>query len=89
METRRIYMPITLGPDSARLELEYSQKADGVDVLELVRQVRDILLAANLTPLQAQAVLVRAWAQVQTTGMISPLRLASQDQEPSHQIPTR
>lgn len=70
-EDHRSYLPITLDPTAARLELKFCERQRKDDVKELVRKVRDLVLAENLTPLQAQAVLVRAWVQIQTHGMLT------------------
>lgn len=68
----RVYMNIALSQEAAKRELEYARDHDNVQTNSLVREVSEVLLRANLTPLQAQAVLVRAWARVQAKGRISP-----------------
>lgn len=67
----RVYLPIILDSASASLELKFCRKPDKGDVKELVRKVRDLVLAENLTPLQAQAVLVMAWVQIQAHGVLN------------------
>ncbi len=49
------------------------------------KTITDLLLGANLTPLQAQAVLVRAWRNVQVYGRLTPNRQESQDHAPIRQ----
>lgn len=61
----RTFIPITIGIKEAGRTLNRVGKPGRAGAQEIVGEVRDILLGADLTPLQAQAVLVRAWAQVQ------------------------
>lgn len=65
----RVFMPICLSPDSAQRELFFCKRH--IDTAPIVRNVRDLVLAENLTPLQAQAVLVRAWVEIQTAGTLT------------------
>lgn len=67
----RVFMPICLSPDSAQRELSFCKRFSHVDTAPVVRNVRDLVLAENLTPLQAQAVLVRAWVEIQTAGTLT------------------
>lgn len=63
----RPYIPLVYGPREAKAEMEESPN----DVKDLPRQIATRLLGAKLTPLQAQAVLVRAWEIVQREGCLS------------------
>ena len=65
---RRSYLPITFDPAAASLEMKFCERPD---VQKLVRKVRDLMLEESLTPLQAQAVLVRAWVQIQSHGILN------------------
>lgn len=62
----RPYLPIVMNPDQARAELNTAART----AWDLPRQIADQLMEAKLTPLQAQAVLVRAWVRIQQLGTI-------------------
>lgn len=69
METKPIrpYIPLVYGSSEARAELECSPN----EVTSLPSQVANLLLEKRVTPLQAQAVLVRAWEVIQQKGCLS------------------
>lgn len=62
----RAYMPITLSLDEAALEVRNTENGR-----ELADSICAQLLNASVTPLQAQAILVRAWVRVQKNGFLS------------------
>lgn len=62
----RPYLPIVMNPAQARAELDAAART----AWDLPGQIADQLMEAKLTPLQAQAVLVRAWARIQQLGTI-------------------
>lgn len=73
----RQYMPITLTPESALVELDMSaprHSGTGAEFNSAVEQIAECLLSVHPTPLQAQALLVRAWMRVQKQGYLSPFQ---------------
>ena len=62
----RYYIPI--GMDRAQASEEF--KAMDWEARSLASQISEMILDQGLTPLQAQAVLVQAWALVQTQGVL-------------------
>ena len=79
----RYYAPLSMSMEDAGLELKNSP----VGIWHGVDAIKNVILAAKATPLQAQAMLIRAWARVQVEGLIvSPRDLEpSQSQEPQEQ----
>lgn len=74
--------PCTLTTDEANALLAYRYTADGgMDTIhsprELPGKIADIILEAELTPLQAQAALVAAWGRILKSGRISRPRQKS------------
>lgn len=65
--SERIYMDIGMGQDAAKFEIDHADSR----VRALAHEITERLLQEGLTPLQAQAVLVRAWAGVQSQGVLS------------------
>lgn len=67
-ETR--FLPLAMGQKEAFAELESAGKEKAA-AYDTVNQITNLLLQNNLTPLQAQAVLVRAWRNVQLNGRLN------------------
>lgn len=61
-----MYIPMTMTPEEAREELARGKIDAGV-----ATEVEQLLSREKLTPLQAQAVLTRAWDWVITQGKIA------------------
>ena len=66
------YAQIVMTAAHARLVLDEAN-CRGKSIGEYVNQISNILLEANLTPLQAQAILVRSWGLLQENGTLTPI----------------
>lgn len=80
----RLFHQLSMSHEDAYRELQSAGEAKST-MCKAVSQITELLLEANLTPLQAQAVLVGAWRKIQMTGHLSPIRQETPGQEPNRQ----